>query len=43
VDDAHAADLEQRLDPLAGELRADPRVVAYLHVRFLAFEGLKKR
>jgi hypothetical protein len=43
VDDAHVADAEQRLDPVAGEPGADPRVLAYLHVRFLAFGGLKKR
>ena len=37
VDDAHAAPAQQRLDPVAGELGADPRVVAHLHVRILAF------
>src|SRR5262245_32163101 len=37
VDDAHAAETQQRLDPVAGELRADPRVVAHLHVRILTF------
>ena len=37
VDDAHAAQAQQRLDPIAGELGADPRVVAHLHVRILAF------
>ena len=39
VDDAHPAEAEQRLDPVAGELGADPRVVAHLHVRILAFRG----
>jgi hypothetical protein len=43
VDDAHAAPAEQRLDPVAGELGADPRVVAHLHVRILAFGGLDER
>ena len=37
VDDAHPAAAEQRLDPVAGELGADPRVVAHVHVRILAF------
>ena len=37
VHDAHAAEAQQRLDPVAGELGADPRVVAHLHVRILAF------
>ena len=37
VDDAHATPAQQRLDPVAGELGADPRVVAHLHVRILAF------
>ena len=37
VDDAHAAEAQQRLDPVAGELGADPQVVAHLHVRILAF------
>ena len=39
VDDAHPAPAQQRLDPVAGELGADPRVVAHLHVRILAFGG----
>jgi hypothetical protein len=39
VDDAHAAPAQQRLDPIAGELGADPRVVAHLHVRILASGG----
>ncbi len=43
VDDAHAAPAQQRLDPIAGELGADPRVVAHLHVRILAFGGLPER
>ncbi len=43
VDDAHAAQAEQRLDPIAGELGADPRVVAHLHVRILAFGALQER
>ncbi len=43
VDDAHAAPAQQRLDPVAGELGADPRVVAHLHVRILAFGGLLER
>ena len=33
VDDAHPAEAQQRLDPVAGELGADPRVVAHLHAR----------
>ncbi len=37
VDDAHAAPAEQRLDPVAGELGSDTRVVAHLHVRILTF------
>jgi hypothetical protein len=37
VDDAHAAPAEKRLDPIAGELGADPGVVAHVHVRILAF------
>jgi hypothetical protein len=37
VDDAHAAQAQQRIDPIAGELGADPWVVAHLHVRFLTF------
>ena len=41
VDDAHAAPAQQRLDPIAGELGADPRVVAHLHVRILAFEACR--
>ena len=32
VDDAHAASSQQRLDPVAGDLGADLRVVAHLHV-----------
>ena len=43
VDDAHAAEAQQRLDPIAGELGADPRVLAHLHVRILAFSGLQER
>jgi hypothetical protein len=43
VDDAHAAPAQQRLDPIAGELGADWRVVVHLHVRFLAFGGLPER
>ena len=39
VDDAHPAPAQQRFDPVAGELGADPRVVAHLHVRILAFGG----
>jgi hypothetical protein len=31
------------LDPIAGELGADPRVVAHVHVRILAFRGLPER
>ena len=42
VDDAHPAPAEQRLDPVAGELGADPRVVAHLHVRILTWR-LPKR
>ena len=42
VDDAHPAEAQQRLDPIAGELGADPRVVAHLHVRILAFGGLEE-
>ena len=37
VDDAHSAPAQQRLDPVAGEFGADPRVVAHLHVRILTF------
>ena len=43
VDDAHAAPAQQRLDPVAGELGADPRVVAYLHVRILSLEACPER
>ena len=43
VDDAHAAPAQKRLDPVAGELGADPRVVAHLHARILAFGGLEER
>ena len=43
VDDAHAAPAQRRLDPVAGELGADPRVVAHLHARILAFERLPQR
>jgi hypothetical protein len=43
VDDAHAAQAEQGIDPVAGELGADPRVVAHLHVHILAFGGLLER
>ena len=43
VDDAHPAAAEQVLDPITGELGADPRVVAHLHVRVLAFGGLEQR
>ena len=28
-----------RLDPIAGELGADPRVIAHVHVRFLLSEA----
>jgi hypothetical protein len=28
--------------PIAGDLGADPRVVAHLHVRILAFGGLRR-
>ncbi len=38
VDDAHSTPAEQRFDPVAGELRTNPRVVAHVHVRFLAFD-----
>ena len=37
VDHAHAAVAEQGLDPVAGELRSDSRVLAHVHVRILAF------
>ena len=43
VHDAHATEAQQRLDPVAGEFGADPRVVAHLHVRILAFGGLRER
>jgi hypothetical protein len=43
VDDAHPAEAEQRLDPLAVELGADPPVVRHVHVRILAFGGLEER
>ncbi len=43
VDDAHAAAAEQGLDAVPGELGADPRVVAHLHVRILAFGGSPER
>ena len=39
VDDAHAAPAQQRLDPVAGELGADLRVIAHLHLRTLAFSA----
>ena len=41
VDDAHATPAQQGLDPIAGELGADPRVLAHLHVRILAFGDLQ--
>jgi hypothetical protein len=41
VDDAHAAQAQRRLDPVTGQLRPDPRVVAHLHVRVLAFGALQ--
>ena len=43
VDDAHAAPAEQRLDPIAGKLGADPRVVGHVHVRILAFGAVPER
>ena len=43
VDDAHAAQAEQRHDPIAGELGADPGVVAHLHARILTFGALQER
>ena len=43
VDDAHAAQAEQRHDPIAGELSADPGVVAHLHARILTFGALQER
>ena len=43
VDDAHAAQAQQRLDPIAGKFGADPRVVAHVHVRILAFGALPER
>ena len=43
VDDAHAAEAQQRLDPVAGDLGADLRVIAHLHVRILAFGVLRER
>ena len=36
VDDAHPAEAQHRLDPVPGELGADPRVFAHLHVPVLA-------
>jgi hypothetical protein len=39
IDDAHAAEAEQRLDPVAGELGADPGVVGHVHVRILTSRG----
>jgi hypothetical protein len=39
IDDAHPAPAQQRLDPVAGDLRADPRVVAHLHVSILALRA----
>jgi hypothetical protein len=39
VHDAHAAPAQQRLDPITGELGADPRVVTHLHVCILALSG----
>jgi hypothetical protein len=41
VNDAHATPAQQRLDPVAGELGSDPRVVAHLHVRILTFVALR--
>jgi hypothetical protein len=35
VDDAHASPAQQRVDPVPGELRADTRAVAHVHVRIL--------
>ena len=43
IHDAHPAPAEQRLDPVAGELGADPRVAAYLHVRILTFRDVPER
>ena len=43
IDDAHATPAQQRLDPVAGKLGADPRVIAHLHVRILAFGALHQR
>ena len=37
VHDAHASPAEQRVDPVTGELGADPGVVAHVHVRILTF------
>ena len=37
VDDAHAAPAQQRLDPIAGKLGADPGVVGHVHVRILTY------
>ena len=43
VDDAHATDAQQRLDPVAGKLGADPGVVGHAHVRILAFGAVPER
>ena len=43
VDDAHAPRAQQRVDPVAGELGADPRVVAHLHLHTLTFGTLGER
>ena len=37
VDDAHPAEAQQRLDPVAGDLAADQQVIAHFHVCILAF------
>ena len=37
VDDAHSAPAQQRVEPIAGELGADPGVVGHVHVRILTF------
>lgn len=42
VDDAYATQAQQRHDPIAGKLGADPQVVAHLHVRILAFRGVER-
>ena len=42
VDDAHASPAQQRLDPIAGEVGADPRVVAHFHVAHPPFSELSR-